>query len=73
MKAVGGPRQWCVASYFSSPAVTVMAKSGGFCTCPGVHELLGREAREAPVAFWVRPAPVWYSLGVTGRVTGCSL
>lgn len=38
-----------------------------------VHKLMGREAREAPVAFWVPPAPVWYSLGVTGCVTGCSL
>lgn len=29
---------------------------------------MGREAREAPVAFWVHPAPVWYSLGVTGSI-----
>lgn len=37
------------------------------------HICMGREAREAPVAFWVHPAPVWYSLGVAGCVTGCSL
>ena len=28
VKAVGGQRQWCLASYFSSPAVIMMGKSG---------------------------------------------
>lgn len=37
------------------------------------HMCMGREAREAAVAFWVHAAPAWYSLGVTGCVTGCSL